>query len=106
MAQARVTATPAALRLLERMRVQHGRLVVHISGGCCYGSSPMCLRLEDLPPGPHDARLGTVAGIDVVIDADQDERWGRPPFALDAAPGAAAGFSLDALEELHLTLRR
>jgi uncharacterized protein (DUF779 family) len=88
------------------MQVEHGRLVVHISGGCCDGSSPMCLRLEDLPPGPHDARLGTIAGTDVVIAADQDERWGRPPFALDAAPGPGAGFSLDALEGLHLTLGR
>ena len=104
MAQPRVTATPAALDLLERMRERHGRLVVHISGGCCYGSSPMCLRAEDLPAGPHDARIGTIADTDVVIDADQDERWGRPSFAIDAAPGAGEGFSLDALEDVHLTI--
>ena len=106
MAEPRVTATPAALELLERMEDRHGRLVVHISGGCCDGSSPMCLRVADLPQGPHDARLGTIGDTDVVIDADQNQRWGRPAFTLDAAPGPAEGFSLDALEDVHLTFRR
>jgi uncharacterized protein (DUF779 family) len=102
----RVTATPAALSLLGRLQDRHGRLVVHISGGCCDGSSPMCLRMQDLPPGPADERLGTVAGTEVVIDGDQDERWGRPAFRLDTAPGAAGGFSLDGLEDEHLILSR
>jgi uncharacterized protein (DUF779 family) len=100
----RVTASPAALSLLARMRERHGRLVVHISGGCCDGSSPMCLRAEDLPAGWNDVRLGDLAGVDVVIDADQDSRWGRPAFRVDTAPGGADSFSLDALEDEHLTL--
>jgi uncharacterized protein (DUF779 family) len=104
--QPRVSATPAVLDLFERLRARHGGLVVHISGGCCDGSSPMCLRAQDLPPGPNDARLGSLGDVEVVIDADQDERWGHPQFRLDVAPGAAAGFSLDALEDEHLTLAR
>lgn len=100
----RVTGTPAALSLLARLRARHGRLVVHISGGCCEGSSPMCLRAQDLPAGPNDTRLGEVGEVEVVIDADQDERWGHPAFRLDAVPGAAEGFSLDALEDEHLKL--
>jgi uncharacterized protein (DUF779 family) len=100
----RVTASPAALSLLARMRARHGGLVVHISGGCCDGSSPMCFRADDLPAGPNDARLGDLDGVDVVIDADQDARWGRPASRLDTAPGGAGSFSLDALEDEHLTL--
>jgi uncharacterized protein len=99
----RVTATPAALELLERLRAQHGDLIVHISGGCCDGSSPMCLRAADVPAGPHDVLLGALAGVPVVIDEDQDRRWRRPAFALDVAPGEAGGFSLEALERLHFT---
>ena len=99
----RVTATPAALDLFERLRAQHGDLIVHISGGCCDGSSPMCLRAADLPASPHDVQLGTLAGVPVVIDGDQDRRWQHPSFDLDVAPGAAGGFSLEALEELHFT---
>ena len=98
-----MTATPAALDLLERLRAQHGELIVHVSGGCCDGSSPMCLRAGELPPGPHDVQLGEVGGVPVVIDGDQDRRWRHPGFLLDVAPGAADGFSLEALEDLHFT---
>ncbi|MBI5104281.1 MAG: DUF779 domain-containing protein [Solirubrobacterales bacterium] len=99
----RVTATPAALEVLERLRARHGDLVVHLSGGCCDGSSPMCLRAADLPPGPHDVRLGVLGGVPVVIDGDQDRRWREPRFVLDVAAGEAGGFSLEALEGLHFT---
>ena len=37
----RVAATDAALDLLRSLRVQHGELMFHQSGGCCDGSSPM-----------------------------------------------------------------
>jgi uncharacterized protein (DUF779 family) len=100
----RVTATREALDLVERLRAEHGPLVIHVSGGCCDGSSPMCLRAADLPAGPHDVRLGEIAGVPVVIDGDQDARWNRPAVRIDAAPGAAGGFSLDALTDTHLTL--
>ena len=99
----RITATPAALDLLERLRAEHGDLIVHISGGCCDGSSPMCLRAADLPASPHDVQLGALAGVPVVIDGDQDRRWLHPSFHLDTAPGAAGGFSLEALKDLHFT---
>jgi uncharacterized protein (DUF779 family) len=99
----RVTATPAALDLLERLRAQHGDLIVHVSGGCCDGSSPMCLRAADLPASPHDVQLGAPADVPVVIDGDQNRRWQYPSFDLDVAPGAAGGFSLEALEDLHFT---
>jgi uncharacterized protein (DUF779 family) len=99
----RVTGSPAALELLERLRGEHGDLIVHLSGGCCDGSSPMCLRAADLPAGPGDVRLGVLAGVPVVIDDDQDRRWRRPVFHLDVAPGEAGGFSLEALERMHFT---
>ena len=99
----RVTATASALELLERLRVRHGDLIVHVSGGCCDGSSPMCLRAADLPASPHDDQLGALAGVPVVIDGDQNRRWQHPSFHLDVASGAAGGFSLEALEDLHFT---
>ena len=100
----RVTGTPAALEVLERLRARHGDLIIHLSGGCCDGSSPMCLRAGDLPASPHDVHLGAVDGVPVVIDEDQDRRWQRPEFHLDVAPGEAGGFSLEALEQLHFTI--
>ena len=62
-----VTATPAALDLLERLRAEHGDLIVHISGGCCDGSSPKCLRAADLPASAqaHRGAAVTAAPRDV-----------------------------------------
>ena len=100
----RVTASPAALELLERLQARHGDLILHVSGGCCDGSSPMCLRAGDLPASPHDVRLGTLVGVPVVIDGEQDRRWRRPAFRLDIAAGEAGGFSLEALDGLHFTV--
>jgi uncharacterized protein len=99
----RITASPVALDLLKRLRTEHGDLIIHISGGCCDGSSPMCLRAADLPASPHDIKLGALADVPIVIDADQDRRWLHPSFHLDTAPGAAGGFSLEALKDVHFT---
>ena len=38
----RVTATQAALTLIESLQAQYGPVLFHQSGGCCDGSSPMC----------------------------------------------------------------
>jgi uncharacterized protein (DUF779 family) len=51
----------------------------------------------------HDVLLGAVAGVAVCIDGDQDRRWKQPNFHLGVASGAAGGFSLESLEDLHFT---
>ena len=43
----RVTATPAAVALIEELRAEHGPVMFHQSGGCCDGSSPMCYPVGD-----------------------------------------------------------
>jgi uncharacterized protein (DUF779 family) len=57
-------------------------------GGCCDGSSPMCLRAADLPASPHGVQLGVLDGVPVLIDGDQNRRWQQPSFHLDVAPPA------------------
>ena len=104
---ARVTATPEALEAIERLRAVHGPLAFFQSGGCCDGSSPICLKDGELPAGPNDVLLGTVGGAPFYIDSDQDERWRRPTLVLDVADGAAMGFSLEGLDGVHfLTVSR
>jgi uncharacterized protein len=100
-----VTATSEALELIERLRAAHGPLVMHQSGGCCDGSAPMCLEAGDLPPGPNDLELGRLGGTPFVMDGDLYERWGRPAFVVDVAPGPGQGFSLDSLEQTHFVTR-
>jgi uncharacterized protein len=100
-----VTATPAALEVISRLEAAHGPLVFHQSGGCCDGTSPMCLREGELPPGPGDVHLGDVGDAPFYIDADQYERWGRPEFVIDVAPGAADSFSLEGSVRIHFVTR-
>ena len=78
----RVTATPEALELIERLRAEHGPLMFFQSGGCCDGSSPMCLPDGELPlvaagrpAGPdrqrallHRRRAGRALGQPAVRD--------------------------------------
>jgi uncharacterized protein (DUF779 family) len=100
-----VGATPAALEVIRRLEAAHGPLAFFQSGGCCDGSSAMCLKDGELPPAPSDVRLGEISGAPFYIDADQYKRWGTPRFLIDVAPGAADGFSLEGLEGVHFVSR-
>ncbi len=100
-----VHATPAAVEAIERLREQHGSIVFHQSGGCCDGSAAMCLTEAELPAGPNDIVLGEIAGVPFLIDAEQYERWGRPDFEIDLAPGAAESFSLEGADGVHFISR-
>ena len=102
---AAVVATPAAIEVVHRLQAAHGPLVFFQSGGCCDGTSPICLKHGELPAGPHDLHLGDIGGTSFYIDSDQYERWGKPRFLIDVAPGAAEGFSLEGLEEVHFISR-
>ncbi|MGO9972040.1 MAG: DUF779 domain-containing protein [Solirubrobacteraceae bacterium] len=100
-----VTATEAALEVIASLRAAHGPVVFFQSGGCCDGTSPICLRAGEIPAGPHDRQLGEIAGAPFYIDSEQYERWGQPRFLIDVAPGAAEGFSLEGLDGVHFITR-
>lgn len=97
----RVTATPEAVKTIELLRTRHGSIVFHQSGGCCSGSSPMCLHADELPPGPNDVELGEVAGVPVLIDRDLYDSWNSPDFRIDVAAGAADSLSLEGSDGVH-----
>ena len=100
-----VEVTLAALEVIHRLEAAHGPLVFHQSGGCCDGSSAICLKDGELPPAPSDVLLGEIGGAPFYIDAEQYTRWGTPRFLIDVAPGAAEGFSLEGLEGMHFVSR-
>ncbi len=101
---ASVTATPAALAMIKRLTVEHGRLAFFQSGGCCDGSSPICLKDGELPPGANDLLLAELAGAPFYVDREQYERWGSPSFQIDVGSGPAEGFSLS-LSDAHFVTR-
>jgi len=100
-----VCATPAALEVIRRLEAAHGPLMFFQSGGCCDGTSPICLKDGELPAGPHDVRLGHIGEAPFYIDSDQYQRWGCPRFLIDVSSGAAEGFSLEGLEGVHFVSR-
>jgi uncharacterized protein (DUF779 family) len=101
MPDAVVSATEAAREELSRLRERFGPLMLFQSGGCCDGSSPLCLHEGGLLVGPNDLLLGEIDGVPFYVDAEQYARWNRPAFVLDVAPGAGDAFSLEALDGLH-----
>jgi uncharacterized protein len=100
-----VVATDRALEAIGRLTAVHGKLMFVQTGGCCDGSSPLCLREGELLVGPNDVLLGEIGGASFYIDEDQYERWRRPAFLVDVAPGAGHSFSLEETEGIHFTVR-
>lgn len=92
----RVTATPEALALIERLRASHGELMFHQSGGCCDGSSPMCFERGEVLVGPSDVLLGEVGGCPFYMSASQFEHWQHTHLTIDAAHEAVPQFGLHA----------
>lgn len=106
----RVAATDAALGMLRTLRAQHGELMIHQSGGCCDGSSPMCYPAGDLITGDVDVHLGDLdlgegASVPVWMTRAQYEYWKHTHLTIDLVPGRGAGFSLEAPEGVRFLLR-
>ena len=98
---ARVAVTPEAAELFRSLRAQHGPLMVHQSGGCCDGSSPMCYPAGEFQTGPSDVLLGTIdigsgEPVEVWMSKGQFEYWSHTHLTIDVVTGRGAGFSLEA----------
>ncbi|MEG4046146.1 DUF779 domain-containing protein [Microcoleus sp. Pol17_C1] len=93
---AKVTATEAALKLINYLKTQHGELMFHQSGGCCDGSSPMCFPDGELIVGEGDVLLGEIGGCPFYIAAQQYKYWQHTQLIIDVASGpGGSDFSLE-----------
>lgn len=101
----RVTITDKAAEMLEQLKLQHGPLLFHQSGGCCDGSAPMCFPEGDFRVGPQDVHLGTIAGCEFYIGAAQFEYWEHTQLVIDVVPGRGSGFSVEAPEGVRFLTR-
>ena len=90
-----VTATPAALALIDELRTLHGNILFHQSGGCCDGSAPMCYPQNDFIVGDRDVQLGTIGGVPFYISAPQFEYWKHTQLIIDVVEGRGGMFSLE-----------
>ncbi len=91
----RVLATPAAADLIERLRIEHGPLLFHQSGGCCDGSAPMCFPQNEFRTGASDVRVGEICGCPFFMNDFQFEYWQHTQLTIDVTPGRGSSFSLE-----------
>lgn|SRR5699024_8592211 len=94
----RVTATDAALELMDFLKEKHGPLMFHQSGGCCDGSSPMCYPLGEFRVGDSDVLLGEIGNSPFYIAKDQYEYWKHTQLIIDVVDGRGGMFSLEGPE--------
>ena len=91
----RVDITDAAAEMLRRLEATHGPLLIHQSGGCCDGSSPMCLQQGDFLLGSRDLCLGEIHGCKFYMAADQFEYYRNMHITVDVTSGRGSSFSLE-----------
>ena len=91
----RVEITKEASEVVDQLRERHGDLMFHQSGGCCDGSSPMCLEKGDLLLNENDVWLGTVNGCEFFMSKDQFEYWKHTHLLVDITKGRGSSFSLE-----------
>jgi uncharacterized protein (DUF779 family) len=110
----RVEFLPVTVDLLRTLWDQYGPLMIHQSGGCCDGSSPMCFPAGDFLTSDQDVLLGRLdiaptGGDPQVIDfwmsAEQFEYWSHTFLTVDVVKGRGSGFSVEAPEGVRFMIR-
>jgi len=107
----RVDVTTEAAELLLKLTKTNGPLMIHQSGGCCDGSSPMCYLKGEFRVGGSDVLLGELNfdGLDepilVWISAPQFEYWKHTHLTIDLVDGRGGGFSLESPEGKRFLIR-
>lgn len=91
----RITATPEALAVIERLKARHGPLMFYQSSGCCDGSSPMCLVEGEMLLSPADLRLGEIGGVGFHMSPSQFAYWQHAQLTVDVVKGRGDSFSLE-----------
>jgi len=94
----RVSATPPAITLIDKLTAAHCDIIFLQSGGCCEGSGPLCMPRNEFHPSPTDVVLGVLGTEQKATFYMGDSHF---TFAenmhtiLDAVPGSSGSFSLD-----------
>ena len=101
----RVLATDATLQLIDKLKLKHGPLMFHQSGGCCDGSAPMCYPDGDFKIGNSDVKLGEIGGCPFYMSESQFEYWQHTQLTIDVVKGRGSGFSVESPEGVRFLTR-
>jgi len=98
--------TAAALQLIERIRQDHGEVVLYQTSGCVCGDAPQSFALSTFLPGPNDYRMETPdASVCLWRSAKLDR--GPPPehLVIGTAAGRRGGFALENLYDCQFLVQ-
>ena len=91
----RVSATPSALALIDRLTTEHGQIAFLKSGGCCEGSGPICMPINEFNPSAADVILGGWKDATFYMGDSHFTFAENMHTILDATPNSSGSFSLD-----------
>jgi len=91
----RVSATPAAIALIQQLTTKFGPIIFFQSGGCCEGSGPLCMPANEFKSSPSDVKLGEIAGAMFYMGDSHFTFSQNTHTILDAVAGSSGSFSLD-----------
>jgi uncharacterized protein len=91
----RVSATPSALALIDRLTAEHGPIAFLQSGGCCEGSGPICMPINEFNPSASDVILGGWKDATFYMGDSHFTFAENMHTILDATPNSSGSFSLD-----------
>lgn len=91
----KVIITDRALRIVRQIEKIHGPVIFHQSGGCCDGSSPMCLPKGDFMIDDNDEFLGDLEGVPFYMSKFQYNYWKHTQLTIDVVEGRGSSFSLE-----------
>lgn len=98
MSNQRLSVTPEAALVIERLKEEHGELVFNQSGGCCDGTAPMCYEKGDFYVPSRNVKMGEICGCEFFIDKDQFEYFKHSFITIDVRKEKGAfgnSFSLE-----------
>lgn len=102
MASQRVWATEEAVDAIVHLRNQVGRNLVLRHVGGRDGEPEVRLTSRSYPRGPDDVCLGTVGGVEFLIDRAHDIALGYPDFHVDVTPTRLADDDTGVRAQYHL----
>ena len=100
-----VYATDQARSLINELKEEHGNLIFHQSGGCCDGSSPMCLKEGMMIIGDVYVQLGEIEGVPFYMNHKQYEYWKHTQITLDVVEGIGGMFSVEGPRGVRFHIR-
>ncbi|HVX32339.1 MAG TPA: hypothetical protein VHA80_04290 [Solirubrobacterales bacterium] len=105
MASQRVWATERAVDAIVHLRNQLGNnlMLRHVAG--LEGAPEVRLETRGYPRGPDDVCLGTVGGVQFLIDRRHDVALGYPDFHVDVTPTRLDNDETGVRAQYHLVSR-